>query len=81
MHLGGDEVELNCLANKTDFMNLEGVEDETKIELQYRKKQRQILKSVNSSKKFLYWIPDQLSEIEPDDVVHWWGNKKIVPDI
>lgn len=26
VHLGGDEVVLSCMANKTEFMKLEGVE-------------------------------------------------------
>jgi len=55
VHLGGDEVVLTCLSNKTEFTKAEKIE-ENEIELAYRKKQRKMLKDLNSTKKFIYWM-------------------------
>jgi N-acetyl-beta-hexosaminidase len=54
VHLGGDEVSLACLANATDFVKLENITPD-QIEPHYRKKQKKILKELNSTKKFIYW--------------------------
>jgi N-acetyl-beta-hexosaminidase len=43
VHLGGDEVVLVCLTNKTEFIAAEKIV-ENEIELQYRRKQRRMLK-------------------------------------
>lgn len=52
VHLGGDEVVMTCYANRTEFESEHGKD----IELGYRKKQRKMLKEVNSTKRFIYWM-------------------------
>lgn len=34
---------------------------------------------MNSSKAFIYWIHNKITYIEPDDILHWWGNTGLLP--
>lgn len=72
MHLGGDEVVLTCLTNKTEFMTKEGIREQD-IERHYRKKQRRILGLLDSSRKFIYWMNTNDIQIEEGDIAQWWG--------
>ena len=71
VHLGGDEVVLTCLTNKTEFTKAENIQ-EHQIEMTYRKKQRKMLKGLNSTKQFIYWMNSGI-QLEEGDIVHWWG--------
>lgn len=46
--------------------------------MHYRKKQKSILKSLNSSKTFIYWIYN-ITKIDDDDIMHWWGKTGLLP--
>ena len=59
IHLGGDEVVLTCLQNKTNFMAQEKIR-EREIELQYRKKQRKIIREIDPSKIAMYWMNSRI---------------------
>jgi Glycosyl hydrolase family 20, catalytic domain len=43
------------------------------IERHYRKKQHKMLVNLNPNKRFIYWMNMNEINIEPGDVVHWWG--------
>lgn len=76
MHLGGDEVVLMCMTNRTAVLKEANISDNNEaLELYYRRRQRQILKNINPNRKAMYWtnaeshtpIDEQL------DIIHWWG--------
>ena len=71
IHLGGDEVVLTCLQNKTEFVKLEGIKEHD-IERHYRRKQHKIIKELDPNKTPMYWMNSRI-EIEEGDIVHWWG--------
>ena len=52
-------------------MNKENISPK-EIERQYRRKQHQIIKEIDSRKIPMYWLNAKI-EIEEGDIVHWWG--------
>lgn len=58
--MGGDEVSLGCMANKTELIRLEkdkvGNGSPRELELYYRKRQHEIIMKLNPQKKPIYWI-------------------------
>jgi N-acetyl-beta-hexosaminidase len=59
VHLGGDEVVLTCLQNKTEFVKKENIQ-ERDIERHYRRKQHKIIKELDPKKTPMYWMNSQI---------------------
>lgn len=47
------------------------------FELYYRKRQHKIIMDLDSKKTPIYWINNPNIQIEPNDLVHWWGGTNI----
>jgi hypothetical protein len=45
------------------------------FEIYYRKRQHKIMESINPNKVPMYWMNNNNMEIQPTDIVHWWGGQ------
>jgi hexosaminidase len=81
LHLGGDEVALRCLVNKTQLMASEREQLKSgtpaEFELYYRRRQHKIIKELDPKKTPIYWINNGNIQLEPNDMIHWWGGTAI----
>lgn len=75
VHFGGDEVSLSCLKHRKEVVTKENVTNTPQeFELYYRREQHKIMESINPKKTPMYWMNTQKIQIEPTDIVHWWGS-------
>jgi len=81
VHLGGDEVSLDCWDKRPaikEWMAKNKIASYNDLQTYYRTRQKQIWRKI-SNKTASYWANEEIDlPTEADDYIHWWGVSKNV---
>jgi len=86
VHLGGDEVNQQCWDERPEikeFMKKNGLLDYNQLLVYYLKRERELLKNIDPSKKAIYWVTENEFELNYPlgDVIQYWGHSHNIDDM